>query len=145
MRTFAVKQLFSNLNIAKILIKSYITYKIILYLGFLIISFTYIDKSTNNINLIIDAWALTSFLIFFPIHSLPYKNQECLVWKGENCWNNLWYYRPWRRKSNYTWYYFHITKFILAVSTTFPWEVNKFYLILKTILTLIPKACIYDM
>ena len=56
MRTFAVKQLFSNLNIAKIiLIKSYITYKIILYLGFLIISFTYIDKSTNNINLIIDA------------------------------------------------------------------------------------------
>ena len=54
MRTFAVKQLFSNLNIAKILIKSYITYKIILYLGFLIISFTYIDKSTNNINLIID-------------------------------------------------------------------------------------------
>ncbi len=98
MRTFAVKQLFSNLNIAKILIKSYITCKIILYLGFLIISFTYIDKSTNNINLIIDAWALTSFLIFFPIHSLPYKNQECLVWKGENCWNNLWYYRPWRRK-----------------------------------------------
>ena len=55
MRTFAVKQLFSNLNIAKILIKSYITYKIILYLGFLIISFTYIDKSINNINLIIDA------------------------------------------------------------------------------------------
>jgi hypothetical protein len=55
MRTFAVKQLFSNLNIAKILIKSYITCKIILYLGFLIISFTYIDKSTNNINLIIDA------------------------------------------------------------------------------------------
>ena len=55
MRTLAVKQLFSNLNIAKILIKSYITYKIILYLGFLIISFTYIDKSTNNINLIIDA------------------------------------------------------------------------------------------
>ena len=55
MRTFAVKQLFSNLNIVKILIKSYITYKIILYLGFLIISFTYIDKSTKNIILIIDA------------------------------------------------------------------------------------------
>lgn len=55
MRTFAVKQLFSNLNIAKILIKSYVTYKIILYLGFIIISFTYIDKSTNNIILIIDA------------------------------------------------------------------------------------------
>lgn len=55
MRTFAVKQLFSNLNIAKILIKAYITYKIILYLGFLIISFTYIYKSTNNIILIIDA------------------------------------------------------------------------------------------
>lgn len=55
MRTFAVKQLFSNLNIAKILIKSYITYKIILYLEFLIISFTCIDKSTNNIILIIDA------------------------------------------------------------------------------------------
>lgn len=55
MRTFAVKQLFSNLNIAKILIKSYVTYRIILYLGFIIISFTYIDKSTNNIILIIDA------------------------------------------------------------------------------------------
>lgn len=145
MRTFAVKQLFSNLNIAKILIKSYITYKIILYLGFLIISFTYIDKSTNNINLIIDAWALTSFLIFFPIHSFHIRIR------------NVWYEKEKiveiiygiidheEEKSNYTWYYFHITKFILAVSTTFPWEVNKFYLILKTILTLIPKACIYDM
>lgn len=55
MRTFAVKQLFSNLNIAKILIKSYVTYKSILYLGFIIISFAYIGKSTNNIILIIDA------------------------------------------------------------------------------------------
>ena len=56
MRTLAVKQLFSNLYVAKILIKSYITYKIILYLGFLIISFTYYIHKTINYNvLIIDA------------------------------------------------------------------------------------------